>query len=397
MSARTIEETMATLRKAAGLTQRQLASRANVSMSLLSKVEVGDRAASPALISAVSRALGVPDERLEDHRFFPKEPSDQDTPVTNLRAALRALAFARTDSVPAPSKPRTLPEVSADMGYLSALRRSGRYAKLAAALPALLYELSALGPPGHGDARHHGAVIDGLYLAHSVAHRLGHPDLAGQIDLLLSQAAEDSADPFARALARWNRVTAYQSGGDYARGLAIVTGALRELPSRTHPDAITLRGSLHLRAVTLAARAGDRAETASHLDAARVLATGLSRDLHRRHLTFGPVNIAIHELASAVDLCRPDHAIALAEGLELPADLSATRAGHFYLDLARAHVAKGSRTQALAALEQARLVAPEHTRLHPRATETTRALISLQRRANPQLSRFSAWLGLFGS
>ncbi|MGQ0773893.1 MAG: helix-turn-helix domain-containing protein, partial [Pseudonocardiales bacterium] len=56
--------TIRMLRVAAGLTQNQLAARANVSLSLLGKVECGDRAATHALLTAVARALKVPVERL---------------------------------------------------------------------------------------------------------------------------------------------------------------------------------------------------------------------------------------------------------------------------------------------------------------------------------------------
>jgi transcriptional regulator with XRE-family HTH domain len=50
---------IAALRKARGLTQRQLAERASVSYSLLTKVESGAAPATPAVIGAVARALRV--------------------------------------------------------------------------------------------------------------------------------------------------------------------------------------------------------------------------------------------------------------------------------------------------------------------------------------------------
>src|SRR6266567_2116603 len=50
---------IATERKLAGLTQRLLADRAHVSLSLLRKVEQGSKPASPALVSSVARALRV--------------------------------------------------------------------------------------------------------------------------------------------------------------------------------------------------------------------------------------------------------------------------------------------------------------------------------------------------
>jgi transcriptional regulator with XRE-family HTH domain len=50
---------IARIRKQRGLLQQGLAHRANVSKSLLSKVECGQKPASPALIAACARALGV--------------------------------------------------------------------------------------------------------------------------------------------------------------------------------------------------------------------------------------------------------------------------------------------------------------------------------------------------
>jgi transcriptional regulator with XRE-family HTH domain len=46
-------------RKLRGLTQRQLARRAHISYSLLTKVEAGHAPATPAFIGAVARALRV--------------------------------------------------------------------------------------------------------------------------------------------------------------------------------------------------------------------------------------------------------------------------------------------------------------------------------------------------
>ncbi|MDK0521700.1 helix-turn-helix domain-containing protein [Streptomyces sp. ML-6] len=50
---------IARIRKQRGLTQQGLAMRAHVSKSLLSKVECGQKPASPALVAVCARALGV--------------------------------------------------------------------------------------------------------------------------------------------------------------------------------------------------------------------------------------------------------------------------------------------------------------------------------------------------
>ncbi|MGQ0775206.1 MAG: helix-turn-helix domain-containing protein, partial [Pseudonocardiales bacterium] len=79
-----------TLRVAAGLTQRQLAARANVSLSLLGKVECGDRIATPAFMAAVARALKVPVERLTGQPYTDDHRDDQiHRDIDALREALR--------------------------------------------------------------------------------------------------------------------------------------------------------------------------------------------------------------------------------------------------------------------------------------------------------------------
>ncbi|HET6288763.1 MAG TPA: helix-turn-helix transcriptional regulator [Amycolatopsis sp.] len=80
-------ENITVLRKAASLTQHQLATRANISLSMLSKVEIGDRAASYALVAAVARALGVPIERVHDQPYDTEHrETGTDTAIDALRA-----------------------------------------------------------------------------------------------------------------------------------------------------------------------------------------------------------------------------------------------------------------------------------------------------------------------
>jgi len=55
---------VATIRKIRGLTARELATSAHVSYSLLTKVESGHAAATPAFVGAVARALRVDVPRL---------------------------------------------------------------------------------------------------------------------------------------------------------------------------------------------------------------------------------------------------------------------------------------------------------------------------------------------
>ncbi|MGY0230399.1 helix-turn-helix domain-containing protein [Longispora urticae] len=389
---RTVADNIKALRKSAGMTQRRLAERANVSLSLLSKVETDDRPASHAFVAAVARALRVPIERVYGQ---PYGEFDSAASVDALRVALRGYDLpSETGTVPRPRE-----ELEADVREISELRRNGRYARLAARLPAIIEELTLAvhDTDSAGRVRAFQLLVSVYYASHGLAYRLGYADLAESIEHKLIWAAEQSGDPLAAGLAQWTRVTTFQSAGDYGRGLRILDAARGQLTdelSGNDQAAVTVYGSMHLRAVTLASRAGDATTTRAHLDAAYELLRRAPTDSVHYHLTYGPANVRIHDVAASVELGEPEQAVERGRGFEPPRGMPATRAGHHYIDLAHAHVLLEDRAGTLAALESARRLAPEQTRYHPMVRETTRALIGLHRRANPELIRFTTWLGL---
>lgn len=384
---------IAALRKAAGLTQHQLAQRANVSKSLLSKVEIGDKPASHALVAAVARALRLPIERIHGQ---PYEDGPAQSSIDELRTVIRAYDLPPGDDVAI----RPLPELRADINAAAELRRTGQYTRLGTQLPALITEVSAAAhaTPGNERRAAFGLLVSAYYAAHGLAYRLGHADLSESIEHKLSWAAQQADDPLAIGLANWTRVNSFQAAGDYDHGLQILDrsrNAVMAAAGTTAPDAITLIGSMHLRTVTLASRNGDSGTVRDHLDQAYRLAEQISStDQIHYHLTFGPENTRIHDIAANVELGDARQAVRLGEQLTPSADLPPTRAGHHYIDLARAHLMTGDRAGTLNDLQQARRIAPEQTRYHPMVRETTRVLISLHRRSNHDLSQFATWLGL---
>lgn len=386
-----------TLRVAAGLTQPQLAARSNVSVSLLSKVECGDRAATPALTTAVARALKVPAERLTGQPYADTQRDEQThRDIDALRDALRHY------DLPADLPARSLSELTADVDDISRLRANADYRKLAARLPALIEELTAAAHQSSSAAapRVYELLVRVYHTAHTVLHRLGYSDLAESVEHKLTRAAEHSGDPLAGGLAHWTRVQTFQSAGDYSHGLRLMETARAELEGELHRPtrpALIVAGSLHLRSVTLASRAGDADTTREHLTAARELASRLgTADQVHYGLTFGPANTTTHEVAAHVELGDGAAALAAAEGWTPPRNMPRTRRGHHYLDLARACLVHGDRDASLRALQQARQIAPQQTRLHPMVRETTAVLVSLHRRANPDLTSYATWLGLTG-
>lgn len=388
---------IAVLRKAAGLTQRQLAGRSHVSLSLLSKVEVGDRPASHALLAACARVLRVPVERLNGQ---PYSETHHDERVHRDVEALRTVL--RCYDLPDDVAPRPLAELAADVRTLVRLRSSASYSKLATRLPALLPELIAAGHHGQpADVEQANVLLVATYhAAHTLTYRLGYPDLAESIEHKLIYAAERTSDPLAGGLAQWARAQSFQSAGDYAHGLRLMATARDQLDdqlqvSKPTSGALVVCGSLHLRSVTLASRAGDAELTRDHLAAARELADRL-RGFDQVHygLTFGHANTATHEVAAHVELGDGGAAIAAAQQWRPSRQMPRTRRGHHHIDLARARLIHGDRTGALTELQQAKRIAPQQTRHHPMVRETTAVLVGLHRRSNPDLVSYADWLGL---
>jgi transcriptional regulator with XRE-family HTH domain len=391
---------IATLREARGLTQAQLATRAHVSASLLSKVEVFDRPATYALITAVARALQVPVERLSGQPYTDNRRDELvHRDIDLLRTVLRC--YDLPDEVP----PRSPRELAADVGALARLRAAANYRALAARLPALLTELGAAAHTADTahQAQLNALLVSAYHAAHTLTYRLGYPNLTEGVEHKLAYAANRTADPLAGALAQWARAQwaraqSFQAAGDYTHGLQLMDTARHELGnelSKPTGAALTVYGSLHLRSATLASRAGDADTARDHLRAARDLATQLKTgDQVHYGLTFGPANTTTHEVAAYVELGDGAAAITAAQSWQPSRTMPRTRRGHHHIDLARAYLIHGDRAGALRELQQARQIAPQQTRLHPMVRETTAVLLSLHRRSNPELSKYAGWLGL---
>ena len=382
-------ERIAVLRKAAGLTQRQLAERSTISLSLLSKIEIGDRAASHAVVAAVARALHTTAERVHGQ---PYSDTPQPETIEALRAAVRRYDLPEDDVVPRP-----VHDLAADVSRAATLRRNARYAHLAALLPGLLTELTtAVHQPGDTCRQAWPLLANAYGAAHHLTYRLGYADLAETIADRLTWCASSADDPVLAAVAAWTRANAFQAAGDYAGGLALLDTArtrLERSAANGEASAVVL-GSLHLRAVTMASRSRDLGETNDQITWAGVVADRLGHEAAHHHLTFGPANIVIHRVAARVELGQPREAVGLAERFTVPAGLAATRAGHHYIDVARGHLAAGDLAATLESLYRARAAAPEQTRCHPMAREATRVLLSRHRRSNAGLTSLATWLGL---
>jgi transcriptional regulator with XRE-family HTH domain len=394
---------MAALRKTRGWTARELARRAHVSYSLLTKVESGAAPASPSLIGAVARALQVDVPRITGQPY--EEPRGQ---AARLHESIEPIRRSvETFDLPDEAiAPRAYTALAADVKRMSALGQSARYAQIGSELPGLLDELSVAVHAAVGEerARLFGLLAEAYSGASVIANLLGYLDLRSQVVDRIRWASENSGDHLRMQRVRWQRTAILMSVGAYGQGLTLMNQVRADLGDDiTAMDGPTLSvyGSTHLRSAIMAARAsrtdapGYAQDAWAHIEAARSVATHMGRDRNDYGLAFGPSNVAQHEVAVAVELEDGAEAVRRARGVRLGPRVPSVRRGHHYIDLARGYVMAADYVGGLRCLQQARQIAPQQTRHHPMVRETVFAIASA-RRGRDELSVFAAWLGIDG-
>jgi transcriptional regulator with XRE-family HTH domain len=145
-----------------------------------------------------------------------------------------------------------------------------------------------------------------------------------------------------------------------------------------------LRGAALLSAAAAGARRGDSREAFTSLKAAAVCADMLGEDRADLGTVFGPANVAIHQVAVAVELGNVREAVRYISKVDLsrlPAGLRERRA-RFLIDVARSYVRLHDDSAALNALLEAEQIAPHELRNHRCTREALRELRSRERRSS---------------
>ncbi|WP_040405922.1 helix-turn-helix domain-containing protein [Amycolatopsis nigrescens] len=375
---------VATLRKARDMSQVKLAREAGVSVSLLSKIEVGDRALSQGVAAALARAMHV---TLGEVLGKAHVEQDQEANLKYLRSTIRRFDLPGE----APANPEFL---SHDLDALADLRGDAKLAEVLEKTPALLEKTTnyahATGSPSAW-----AMVADVYSTVYWLAARHRWMDLA-ELAVLKQQLAADRADPLVSAIASRDEAGTFLNSGDFAGGLAIVDRAIVRAESSLEGEARAFGlGQLHLRGLTLAGRMGDSAEAERHTVAAWRVAEQFPEDVKSHGLHFGPENTTNHLIATSVDLEDHRKALATMDGLgRRRLNLPATRVGPLHMNVARAKLALGDRDGALESLKDAWDIAPQMAKVHPTSRELMRVLISLHKRSNPTLTKLAKQAGV---
>lgn len=178
-------------------------------------------------------------------------------------------------------------------------------------------------------------------------------------------AGELSGDELLVFAGIYRMVHAFIRLGNRDQAEHAVRGAVDALSSRSDlsPEGLSVLGSLHLAKALVHARCSQRAEAREEIEKARQVAAQLGEDRNDYNLEFGPTNVAVNAVATAVDLGDAGEAIDLGRTIDASA-LSPERRGRLLMDLGRAHAQRRHIGDAVDCLLRAEALVPEIVRNH---------------------------------
>ncbi|MER5638102.1 helix-turn-helix transcriptional regulator [Kitasatospora sp. NPDC002227] len=380
------------LRKKLGFTLDYVAQSAQISTSLLEKIEAGQRALSPPVASALATVLGTTGAELLAPAS-PEEVSVSDTltstpageleddvrrrPFLGLAAAVLAPAALQQDAhaaeplsrledlllygtgrLPAPRQEPTAQSVAAALTASRQEFRDARYDRLAAALPARIAAAQMAGTP-----EQQAVSTAALYnVAVRLCIKIGDNNLVAVTADRALTAARAGGDPLVLAEAQRMVSSSWRRQGSLARATDIVVVAAEELLADTtvpEPERLALRGDLYATAAYTAAKGGDRGYAHALIAEAADSAAAAGR---ASGLVDGVQGVALHEVSVHYELGDAGRAIEHARTVDPTALPTAERQARFFTDVARAFDQWGKPEQCYRALLAAEQAAPQEVR-----------------------------------
>ncbi len=159
------------------------------------------------------------------------------------------------------------------------------------------------------------------------------------------------------------------------------------------PEHLSAWGALHLTALIAVARQDDRVAVRQFLGEARATADRVGQDRNDFWTAFGPTNVALHEVSTAVELGDAGEVVRKGEVLDpsrFPPGLLGRRA-QVFIDLARGYTQQRKDAAAVNMLLEAERLAPEAVRYQVIVKEMLRELLRREHHAStPQLRPLAA-------
>jgi hypothetical protein len=253
-----------------------------------------------------------------------------------------------------------------------------RYDVVGQRLPGLIRSVqSAVRRLSDGDRRRAQRLASMLYqLTRTWTKRVGEYELSLVAADRAVAAALDADDPELAGAAAWNLAMILSAQGKTEQARAVVYRAIEDLATRMDgaaSDRLAVFGGLHLLGASEAARDEETAETYRLLDVADTIAVRTGETNYFR-MVFGPTNVAVHRVSTAVELGRVKDALRLAERIAIHRSPAVERRLTFHLDAARCYLRTRNDVAAVHMLQRIHRESPEELRHSSLVRETLRQL-----------------------
>ena len=243
-----------------------------------------------------------------------------------------------------------------------------RFGYVTAHAPGLLQDTVAAARTADGDAavRVHELQALSYQAAASVLTKLGETDLAWiAAERGLAAAQRTDSRVVLGSLFRSVAHTLLATGRFQPAVLLIdrAAGVLGSNLGTADGPMLSVYGSLFLTGAMAASRAEDRPTTRAFLHEAQEAASRLGADANYMWTAFGPTNVAIHQVNTAMELGDVQIALDIGPALDTSGLPTERRVRHA-LEVARAYSARNRRDDGLAVILDAERMAPEQVRHH---------------------------------
>ncbi|MFF3462130.1 helix-turn-helix domain-containing protein [Streptomyces sp. NPDC002619] len=387
------------LRRAAGMSQSDLAAAMGRSESWVSQVERGVQPVERlSVLQALADALNAPVRELRPdaapaEEAEPEEPTESND-LDGLRVALTGHPALGSlfDQPPAEPTP-ALADFRQSVDKAWSLAHASSYAALSDHLAKLLPSIEAAvrHAPAGDRTELHALRAKAYQVAAASFTRQDQADAAWVAADRALQAAELAGQPLEVVASLFRMAHAFMrqqhmEQAEQAAKSAVTVMAPRAEAPACPPEELSLLGAMNLVLAVINAREGNRGQTHAHIDRAREIAARLGGDRNDFDTEFGPTNVEIHAVSTAVELGDAGLALEVAQRVDA-SELSSERQARFLLDVARAHAQRRHVGEATAALLEAEALTPEQIHDHHLAREVIRDLIQLTEPRVPESLR----------
>ena len=360
-----------------GMSLQVLADRSGLSKGFLSMVENGQRRLERrGHIAAVAEALQVSIADLTGQPFAPADPSQggAHASVPDVRLALMGSSLDYADRDPS----RSVAELVEDTAAVMNLRQACEYERVGRHLGRLLPDLHAAVVRSPEKVPALQSVVLAAQAATLWLKNLGYTDLAWIAADRGWQAALRLEDTLWIAAADFARAQALSGLGAYSQLDAIATHAAENTPRDTDQGLEVY--ATHRLAQAFAAAATGNDNTADALAEAHAIAARTGQGT-AFWIMFGPPNVVQWEMSITLEQGNPGHTIELAATIDPDSIPVQSRKAAYYTDLgiALAQV-KRRDAEAVSALRQAEVLAPDRVRNNPLVRETVDDMLQRARR-----------------